>query len=352
MSIRSADDYYPWFDWLRLVAATVVVLSHLGDFARWPRAGEFAVRVFFALSGWLIGGILIKLPRHELPRFYFNRALRIWCPYLLALFLLVSVSLSRDHITSKWTETVFYMGTFVFNIFGLRQIALYRFQMPLEGTGSHFWSVNAEEQFYLLAPLVLVLMPRRISRSLVVWVGVAFLALWGQIYASIVLGVLAAVIAHKFPALFRDWRYRGVAVLLVLASAIGLFAGADYELASPFCALGIVLLLSAKGARHRWGEIAGGMSYPLYLNAWIAMFFVNFVAKRSRLVPPITHDALAVAMSFALAVTMYWFIDRQILAQRSKLFSVPRARMVMIAAYSSVALGICIGILLYHRGGL
>src|SRR4051794_30350860 len=56
-SIESAV-YYPWFDWLRLVCASIVVLQH-NDAFPWPRAGSFAVVVFFALSGWLIGGILL-----------------------------------------------------------------------------------------------------------------------------------------------------------------------------------------------------------------------------------------------------------------------------------------------------
>src|SRR5450759_3071605 len=107
--------YYPWFDWLRLALAAMVLLSHEGLIEFWPQAGNFAVQVFFALSGWLIGGLLFNLPRHELPRFFFNRALRIWCPYFFALGLLVAVSLLREPVTPKWTEFVFYDATSVYN---------------------------------------------------------------------------------------------------------------------------------------------------------------------------------------------------------------------------------------------
>ena len=82
--------------------------------------GDFAVQIFFALSGWLVGGLLVSLPKNELPRFYFNRALRIWCPYFLALGLLVAASLLHDPVTHKWTEFVFYKTTFVYNLFGCR----------------------------------------------------------------------------------------------------------------------------------------------------------------------------------------------------------------------------------------
>ena len=159
--------YYPWFDWLRLALAATVLASHEGLIRGWPDAGNFAVQVFFSLSGWLIGDLLFNLPRGQLRKFYFNRALRIWCPYFLALSFLVGASLLRDKITLKWAEFVFYKSTSVYNLFGMPQLAIHRSEMPLFGTGSHFWSVNAEEQFYLLAPLVLVVLPRKFGRSVI-----------------------------------------------------------------------------------------------------------------------------------------------------------------------------------------
>jgi len=119
---KAVAKYYGWFDWLRFALALVVLLYHDGIF-RWEQAGNFGVQVFFALSGWLIGGILCKTERSALKRFYFNRALRIWCPYLLALTFLVMGSLLHDHLTSKWLEIVFYKFTFVYNLFGTPQLA-------------------------------------------------------------------------------------------------------------------------------------------------------------------------------------------------------------------------------------
>lgn len=81
MTSNNQSHYFPLFDWLRIALAFVVLLSHDGLLKLWPQAGNFAVQVFFALSGWLIGGILLKLDKNELPKFYFNRAIRIWIPY-------------------------------------------------------------------------------------------------------------------------------------------------------------------------------------------------------------------------------------------------------------------------------
>ncbi len=69
------------------------------------------------------------------------------------------LSFIREPITSKWIEIVIYKILFVYNIFGTPQLADWVSAMPQKGTLSHVWSVNAEEQFYLVAPIILVLAP-------------------------------------------------------------------------------------------------------------------------------------------------------------------------------------------------
>jgi peptidoglycan/LPS O-acetylase OafA/YrhL len=341
--------YYPWFDWLRLGLATVVLLSHSGVLNAWQYSAGFAVQVFFALSGWLIGGMLFKLTRSDLRRFYFNRALRIWWPYFLALGFLIGVSLIRDRVTHKWLEFIFYKATFVYNLFGPRQLALHAAQMPLGGTGNHFWSVNAEEQFYLLAPLLLVIAPRRFGRNVITWVILASVAYVTRTYASIVFGVLAAVIANTRGAFHDHYLCRIIAGIVVVVSALGFVTGIDNDLVAPVCAVAIVLLLAIKGERHRWGELAGGMSYPLYLNAWIAGFAVHAVFKRVGLEHSPLQIALSFIASFALAAVLYWHVDRRILASRRRLYTPQRATIAIRIAYGAVALGVCVGLALYNR---
>lgn len=343
-------DYYPWFDWLRLGLACVVMLSHSGLIDAWPQAGNFAVQVFFALSGWLIGGILVKLREDELPRFYFNRALRIWCPYFLALGFLITASLTlRDSPTYKWTEFVFYKGTFVYNLFGPPQLAQHKLEMPLAGTGNHFWSVAAEEQFYLAAPLILVLARRCYGRKAIIWVAIAVVAWLTGTYASIVFGVLAAVIANTYGAFHSHYSSRVLAGLVVAGSAIGFAARANYDLVSPICAIALVLLLAIRGEQHPWGALAGGMSYPLYLNAWIPVFFVNAIFKHFGITGAFVHHAADMSLDLVMAALLYWCFDRRILACRHRLYTPKRARVVTIAAYGVVAIGICGGFFVYRR---
>jgi peptidoglycan/LPS O-acetylase OafA/YrhL len=72
--------------------------------------------VFFALSGFLIGGILLNSDAKDVPRFYFNRSTRIWIPYAIAIALLLTVTLLKQGWpdTKMW-EFFTYKATFVYN---------------------------------------------------------------------------------------------------------------------------------------------------------------------------------------------------------------------------------------------
>ena len=340
-------DYYPWFDWLRLLLACVVLFGHEGIIG-WRNAGNFAVQVFFALSGWLIGGQLVVLPRRELPRFYFNRALRIWGPYFLAVSILTATSLAHDHITKTWAEIVFYDFASVFNLFG-QGLAQYKKAMPLDGTGGHFWSVNAEEQFYLLAPLILVLIPSRYGRRVITWVCIALMAWMARGYASIAFGVLAAVLVNRYGDFYTHRISRIASGLIVALSIVGFIKHADYDLIAPACALSLVLLLAIRGKRHPGGALAGGISYPLYLNAWIAVFTVNAIFKHFGFQSVVVHETLVLILSILLATLLYWFFDRQLLARRKQLYSRRIAKVTMFVAYGTVTLGIVGGLILLSR---
>ena len=122
LKIKTNTHYYPFFDWLRGLLAITVMFTHEGLIG-WALSGNFAVQIFFALSGWLIGSILIKLEPSKLTQFYFNRAVRIWIPYYFALILLILASLIREPVTDKWIEFIFYKFSFVYNIFGAPQLA-------------------------------------------------------------------------------------------------------------------------------------------------------------------------------------------------------------------------------------
>ncbi len=338
-------EYYPYFDWLRGVLAMVVVVSHLGLIV-WDNAANLAVQVFFALSGWLIGGILLRTDRADLPRFFFNRAVRIWVPYYVALAILLFISVLRDAKTAKWWEFVAYKITFVYNLFGPAQLAQHRDAMPLRGTGNHFWSVNAEEQFYLLAPLLLVVVPPRIGRSVLVWLALALAAWVTGVYASIVFGVLAAAAVGRYGALHHTIPGRALLAIVAVGSATGLALGYDYNRLAPWFSIAVVLLLAVRGRQRALGALVGGVSYPMYLNHWVAGYVLNGAFNALKLGPEYRSlfHAATLVVGVAVSVFLYWVVDRQLMARRNGMYTRSRGWAALAAAYCMMAVGITLGL--------
>jgi peptidoglycan/LPS O-acetylase OafA/YrhL len=107
------------------------------------------IALFFALSGFLITGILwdtLHQP-HFFRNFYARRALRIFPLYYGVLFLLFALTIPL-HL--HWNHWQWFYLTYTANLAlgKMRPLILPRLNI------SHFWSLQVEEQFYLLWPLV------------------------------------------------------------------------------------------------------------------------------------------------------------------------------------------------------
>lgn len=317
---------FPIFDWLRFALASVVALNH-EQVIGWTHAGNLAVQVFFALSGWLIGGILLRTDRHHLPKFYYNRATRIWIPYALAAAFLYAVAAVHEGIDQTWWRCLFFDATFTHNWFVNPAQP-----MPLGGTGNHFWSLAVEEQFYLAAPILIILLP--FGRSRIFWLFVAAVAvLSGSWFGSISLGVLAAIVRPKVNA--------SLLILGALAAAAAMVA-VDYTIFAPVFALLIVLLASKEGVRSPVGEFLGGVSYPLYLYHWIGMFAANVAGKYFGFVSG--RGAIAYLVAVAAGTAAYMLVDRNVMRWRKRAYRPALGKVLMGISYALFAVGVSYGL--------
>ncbi|GJL93447.1 acyltransferase family protein [Hyphococcus sp.] len=340
-----APVYFPAFDWMRLVLAMTVALAHDGV-PMDHNASNFAVQVFFALSGWLIGGILFDGARKSLPRFYFNRATRIWAPYYFSVALIFAVSLIKEPLDAHWIEYLFYDFTYTHNWFVSPRILEIKSDLPLEGTTNHFWSLSVEEQFYLFAPLLILFL--KWGRSPVLWAVVAILAIGFQtFYGAIALGVFAVSLNRKI----GDWHVkRGSTILLVVALSLCVIiyaaAGQLYNFVSPFAAVLIVLLLARAGPKLKLAAFVGGISYPLYLNHWLGIFISHEIAQTLPFVSRYTAVFIGALVNIAIASVLFIAIDEQVRKRRNQWFTKVRGRAAAMIAYGLVTLGAVGGILI------
>ncbi len=148
-------------DGLRALAIIGVLLGHVITSPGFPnydrlRAillnGGVGVKCFFVLSGYLITCLLLEEEaengRISLRGFYVRRAFRILTPAYAYLGVLSLLTLF--HIMHVPRSGVAAAAFFVANYFDASQ------------STAHFWSLAVEEQFYLLWPLIVVLLRPRV----------------------------------------------------------------------------------------------------------------------------------------------------------------------------------------------
>ncbi len=148
-------------DGLRGVAILLVVLRHYG-LQTFPGGGIVGVDLFFVLSGFLITSLLLAEHRAsgaiDLGHFYLRRALRLYPALyaMLALFLIVSAATGGRDGSSLGRAFVGagFGSVYVYNWAAAAQVHLPAALGPL-------WTLSIEEQFYLVWPLVLLLVLRR-----------------------------------------------------------------------------------------------------------------------------------------------------------------------------------------------
>jgi peptidoglycan/LPS O-acetylase OafA/YrhL len=157
----SETRYVPGLDGVRAIAVAAVVGYHLG--APWLPGGLLGVGVFFTLSGYLITTILITTWDRSgtlgLSHFWLRRARRL-LPALIMVLIVVLVAtpvLDNDVLPERGIEAlaaVFYVSNWVTIASDVSYFQRFSGPGPLD----HLWSLAVEEQFYLLWPLVLLVL--------------------------------------------------------------------------------------------------------------------------------------------------------------------------------------------------
>lgn len=288
-------DRMPQLDLLRGVAILMVLMFHqVVQFrserevpwlaSAFFRIGWTGVNLFFVLSGFLVGGMLLSeaegCGKLNIRRFLVRRAFKIWPSYyvLLAVTAIQSASLGRD-LRVLWPCLVHVQN------YNMSALVL----LP------HSWSLAVEEHFYLLLPLTLTAIPRQHRRACLAFawailsIGCAISrALDRPVFPtfpthhnldSLAWGVVLASMVSA-----RTGQRRTAQPALLLASGIGLLALSFYQCragtawASALVPIGLYfgygqVLLGVVGLPSEWfrGRLAratarvGFYSYAIYL---------------------------------------------------------------------------------------
>lgn len=365
-------------DGLRAIAVGPVILFHAGFSAF--SGGFVGVDVFFVISGYLITTIIadeIAKGSFSVARFYERRARRI----LPALFVVILTCIPfawwlMDPFEMKeFGQSIFGTTTFSSNIYFLMKTGYFDTASEVKPL-LHTWSLAVEEQFYILFPLLLMVLWRFGQRA-VVWAIVA-VALFSFILAEQL--VRTAPSATFFLLHSRAWelcigalvafylrKADGADLPLPLAQAGGLLGLGMillpvwlYDAATPFPgmaalppALGtaLVILAAQKGTiAHRLLNAPifvglGLISYSAYLWHQPILAFAR-VYMLAELSPPLALGGIVLSISLAAATKR--FVEDPF---RHRLLKNRRAVVLGLAAAVSVAFA-GFGAFVHLRNGL
>jgi peptidoglycan/LPS O-acetylase OafA/YrhL len=381
--------YRPALDGVRAVAILAVLGYHLG--AGWLRGGFLGVDAFFVLSGYLITSILLDQHRRdhriELAGFWARRARRLF-PALLLLVIGVTLLVRDLSPVTEWpSRQADLLWTIAYGA-NWHQIASdqdYFAQFLTASPLRHMWSLAIEEQFYLVWPLVLLLVLRgRLARWLPALIGggIAVSALVMAVlydpssqsrayYGTdsraqvILVGALLAVLVRVAPRLsVRVLAHAGPIGLAALGLVLGAMAlatdrwGGYYHGGSVMFAAAVAALIWAIEARP--GGLAarllgagvmrgiGRISYGLYLWHWPAILFTPLLlqqllgtAANPILSRPALVAAVEVGAAVAVALLSYTLVERPI--QRGTLpFRVSNLRVGIAVPATAIAAGLVV----------
>ena len=353
MSIRS-DSYRPDIDGLRAVAIVLVIVFHSGF--GWINGGFIGVDVFFVISGFLIGGLLLNEQAHSgrlsLRAFWGRRARRLLplsslvIATTVILGMIVSVPLARQQISSDATSAALYVSNWTF----ARQAVAYSDRTVNDGLFTQFWSLSIEEQFYLLLPLIFLAVlwwsrrrPEQFARRLFgVVSAIVIVSFASSIWATgsrgaasyfltytrlweLGVGVAIAIWLQRRPVRLtqRTDLIALAGMALIIGSAVTFEQSSAYpgwRAAVPVVGTALVLVFAARteSAVHRTLAIRplvviGIWSYGWYLWHWPMIAIAVLAAQRW--FPSYDNDLLvvmAIALSLLLAAISHQLVENPI----------------------------------------
>jgi peptidoglycan/LPS O-acetylase OafA/YrhL len=315
-------------DGLRAISVLAVIGFHLGLCP----GGFVGVDIFFVISGYLIGGIVLRelaLGQFSLQHFYERRVRRI-LPALLATLLLSTVAAVAlllpseivDFAHSAIASLVFSANIFFYETRGY--FAPTASEVPL----LHLWSLGVEEQFYLVFPVLAFATAKvRPKAIMLVIIGLGLLSLlwteWtvhrnpqGAFYLpqyrafELAIGIALTGVPRLGGKL--QVTIAAIGGLLILGSFIALNDTMPFPgWAALIPCGGAAFLICARANLLSWRPLPaiGRISYPMYLVHWPLIVFGRILIPSGH---EVVFDVDVVIGTIVLSLLILLFVEKPI----------------------------------------
>jgi peptidoglycan/LPS O-acetylase OafA/YrhL len=336
--ITSTGNYIPEIDGLRFVAIITVLLLHLNTnykrafshtIPEWYEGSVldhiflnsgWGVELFFAISGYILSVPFIRESLYngrkvELRAYFIRRLTRLEPPFVISLVVIYFASLlvssyNFEESIPHFIITLFYSHMFVYGTWSTIN--------PIT------WSLETEVQFYILAPLLVILFRSKKE----VYLGILLVLFLASIYAvgtpflrefnlykSIIpsfqwfsIGILIAYLSLRFPNWFRKpliyadvFAWLGIPLLYICKIY---FNQIFFDLGVLIFFISVFKSITFKGIIcNRWITTIGGMCYSIYLIHYALIYFLMKCISRLELENFYLH--LIIVFVFVLFVVLF-----------------------------------------------
>jgi len=303
--------YFPNLDGLRFICIAMVLWHHCTPEAAThyvlSSRGFLGVDFFFVLSGFLITTLLLReenqFGKFSIRYFYLRRALRILPVYFLVItcvgFYYIFFQ-NRTEYLDQWPYYYLFLSNFLKSDISL-----------LAPT----WSLSVEEQFYVVWPLILLIVPFNrliiVTLALITVNVLIAIGAFGQLsfetetlnfkmftatYAPLFIGALLAIALHWRPTFLVLWRFLskpGMDSFACLALVFSLLVLPENVRGLPNLAIHTIMaaiiatiVIRDRNTLHhffqsRFVSRFGQVSYGIYLYHLIALHIVTKILEKT-----------------------------------------------------------------------
>eukprot|EP00300_Choanocystis_sp_HF-7_P020714 c20658_g1_i3.p1 GENE.c20658_g1_i3~~c20658_g1_i3.p1 ORF type:complete len:817 (-),score=167.69 c20658_g1_i3:146-2596(-) len=350
-SSSNAPEFRADIDGLRAVAVTSVVVFHA--YPSLLPSGFIGVDMFFVISGFLISGIIFRqlaTNSFTFAHFYSRRIRRIYPALIIVLLfgMMMACAWLMPLPLKRFADTLLASTLFGANIQLLLFEPGYFDENPELNPLLHLWSLGVEEQFYIVWPVLAMVLHGMSSTRSTVMLG---LILAASLLLSIHLSEPGSGGSAGFYLPFtRFWQLGTGSVLALvtlknprrLSGPITAFVGLTLVLIgfavirqtrpfpswwASFPTFGCGLLIAAgpdafvnkRVLSARPLPAIGLISYPLYLWHWPLLVFAQVMFPSAKYRPWWAQPWLMVLVAVLLSVWTYLYVEKKVRYHKSRL---------------------------------